>query len=108
MATEAAPLHRVCAGGALRQGVGCYGNPTLLIPSADNNLYAIDLFTAKVLWTFPSGAPIEQEPLVSDEDIYVINTAGNLTLLDPASGVPRWTTSTQGGQLVAVTTSKVY
>jgi outer membrane protein assembly factor BamB len=108
MAYERTPLFRIATGGPIGQGLGGYGTRTLLIPSADNNLYGVDLFTAKVNWTFASGAPIEQEPLVSDQDIYVINTAGNLSLLDPATGEPRWTTSTQGGQLVAVAASKVY
>ena len=56
----------------------------LLIPSGDNNLYGVDLLAAKVLWTFPSGAPIEQEPMVADQDVYTINTAGNMSLIDPA------------------------
>jgi outer membrane protein assembly factor BamB len=108
MAYERTPLFRIATGGPIGQGLGGYGTRTLLIPSADNNLYGVDLFTAKVLWTFASGAPIEQAPLVSDEDIYVVNTAGNLSLLEPSTGQPRWTTSTQGGQLIAVAGSKIY
>jgi outer membrane protein assembly factor BamB len=108
MAYERTPLFRIATGGPIGQGLGGYGTRLLLIPSADNNLYGVDLFTAKVIWTFASAAPIEQEPLVSDQDIYVINTAGNLSVLDPSNGEPRWTTSTQGGQLVSVTGSKVY
>ena len=80
----------------------------MLIPSADNNLYGVDLFTARVFWTFPSAAPVLQEPLVSDQDIYVVNSAGNLSSLDPATGVPRWTTLTQGGRLAAITATKIY
>jgi outer membrane protein assembly factor BamB len=108
MAFESTPLYRISTGGPIGQGLGGYGTRTLLIPSADNNLYGVDLFTAKVSWTFASGAPIEQEPMVADDDIYVINTAGNLSLLDPATGAVRWTTSTEGGQLVSVSGTKVY
>jgi outer membrane protein assembly factor BamB len=108
MAFERTPLYRISTGGPIGQGLAGFGTRTLLIPSADNNLYAVDLFTSKVLWTFPSAAPIEQEPLVSDQDIYAINTAGNLSSLDPTTGLPLWTTATQGGQLVAVTATKVY
>ena len=54
-----------------------------------------------MLWTFPSGAPIEQEPLVADQDIFVINTAGDLSSARPDDGQPRWTISTQGGRLVS-------
>jgi len=108
MAYEKTPLYRISTGGPIGEGLAGFGTRTLLIPSADNNLYGVDLFTAKVFWTFPSAAPILQEPLVSDQDIYVINSAGNLSSLDPATGVPRWTTWTQGGRLAAITATKVY
>ncbi len=90
------PLYRIPTGGPIGEGLGAFGTRTLLIPSADNNLYGVDLLTAKVLWTFPSGAPIEQEPMVADQDIYTVNTAGNLSLIDPATGEPRWTTADPG------------
>jgi len=108
VAYERTPLFRISTGGQIGEGLAGFGTRTLLIPSADNNLYGVDLFTAKILWTFSSAAPFVQEPMVSDEDIYITNTAGNLSLLDPATGEPRWTTSTHGGQLVSVTASKVY
>jgi hypothetical protein len=34
--------------------------------------------------------------------------AGDLSSIDPSTGQPRWTVPTQGGQLAAVTPSKVY
>jgi outer membrane protein assembly factor BamB len=68
----------------------------------------VDIWTASVKWTFPSGAPIEQEPLVVDQDIYTINTAGNLFLLDPATGEARWSSATPGGRVMAVSGSKIY
>ena len=70
-------------GGSIGAGFGSYGTRTLLIPSADDNLYALDILTAELQWTFPSGSPIDQAPLVAGEDIYVINQAGNLSQLDP-------------------------
>jgi len=108
VAEEHAPLYRFRTGGPIGEGLGGYGERTLLIPSADNNLYAVDLFNASGSWTFPSGAPIDQEPLVAEEDIFVINTAGALSVLRPTDGVPRWTTSTHGGRLVSVSGTKVY
>jgi len=107
-AEEHAPLFRFRTGGPIGEGLGGYSTRTLLVPSGDNNLYAVDLFTADRLWTFPSGAPIGQEPLVADEDIFVINTAGALTVLQPTDGAPRWTTVTHGGRLVSVSGTKVY
>lgn len=108
ISAENAPLYRFRTGGPIGEGMGGYGTRTLLVPSGDNNLYAIDLFTASVVWTFPSGAPIDQEPLIAEEDIFVVNTAGALSVLRPTDGVPRWTTSTHGGRLVSISGSKVY
>ena len=90
------------------EGLGAFGTRLLLVPSADNNLYGVDLLAAKVIWTFPSGAPIEQEPMVADQDVYTVNTAGNLSQIDPANGEPRWTQPTQGGRLAAVSGTKLY
>jgi len=55
---------------------------TLVIPSEDNNLYGIDLFTGDSRWVVPTGAPIKQEPLVAGDIIYVINEEGTLTAVD--------------------------
>lgn len=107
MADEPTVLFRLSTGGPIGDGLGTYGTRTLLVPSADMVLYAVDLFTAQKVWTFPSGAPISQEPLVAQEDVYVINTAGDLSSLDPKTGQPRWTIPTQGGQLVSVTPTKI-
>jgi outer membrane protein assembly factor BamB len=108
MADEPTVLFRLSTGGPIGDGLGAYDTRTLLVPSGDKVLYAVDLITAQRLWTFPTGAPISQEPLVSDEDVYVINTAGDLSSVDPKTGQPRWTVPTQGGQLVSVTPTKVF
>ncbi len=108
MNNERTPLYRIRTGGPIGDGLGSYGTRTLLIPSADNNLYAVDLLTSENLWVFPSGAPIDQAPLVAGEDIFSINEGGYLTLLDPATGNVRWNTLTPGGRLVAVGGNKIY
>jgi outer membrane protein assembly factor BamB len=108
MADEPTLMFRLSTGGPIGEGLGAYGARTLLVPSGDKVLYAVDLITGQILWEFPSGAPVAQEPLVAGEDIYAINTAGDLSSLDPTTGQPRWTVSTQGGQLAAVTPTKVY
>jgi outer membrane protein assembly factor BamB len=102
------PLYRITSGGPVGEGLGALGTRLLLIPSGDNNLYGVDLLTAQVLWTFASGAPIAQEPMVAGQDVYTINTAGNMTLVDPANGESRWTRPTQGGRLAAVSDTKLY
>jgi outer membrane protein assembly factor BamB len=108
MAEEPTVLFRLPTGGPIGEGLGAYGTRTLLVPSADKILYGADILTGKVVWTFPSGSPIGQEPLVAQEDVYVINSAGELTSVDPKDGQPRWTIPTQGGQLVSVTPTKIY
>jgi outer membrane protein assembly factor BamB len=103
-----AALFRFSTGGPIGEGVAGYGTRTLLIPSGDNILYGVDLFTAQATWSFPSGAPIEQEPIVADEDIFIANTVGNLSSIRPSDGVPRWTTGTHGGRTQAVGAHKIY
>jgi PQQ-like domain len=68
----------------------------------------VDLLTSQVLWAFPSGAPISQAPLALDNDVFVVNDAGQLSSLDPATGSPRWTVSTQGGPLLAIGQKRIY
>jgi outer membrane protein assembly factor BamB len=108
MSDERTMLYRFATGGPIGEGFGTFGTRTLLVPSADRNLYAIDLLTARVLWTFPSGAPIRQAPLVAGNHVFVVNEPGFLTSLDPNTGSPRWTTSTHGGRLLAVGARRVY
>ena len=108
MKDERTSLYRFATGGSIGAGFGSFGTKTLLIPSADDNLYALNILTAELEWTFPSGSPIDQAPLVAGEDIYVINHGGNLSQLDPSTGSVRWTTPTQGGRLLALSGSKIY
>jgi outer membrane protein assembly factor BamB len=101
-------LFRISTGGPIGEGLGTYGTSLLLVPSADYNLYALDIFTATIKWVFPSGAPFTQEPLVCDADIIAINNAGNVFHLDPNDGKVRWSAPTPGGHLMAVSGGKVY
>ncbi len=108
MADEPTVLYRVSTGGTIGEGLAGHGTRTLLIPSADKILYAVDLFSSRIVWTFPSGAPIAQEPMVADDEIFVINTAGDLSSLEPETGRVRWTVPTQGGHLISITPTKIY
>lgn len=105
---EPTMLFRIATGGPIGMGFGTHGTRMLLAPSSDRNLYAIDLFSSKVFWSYPSGAPIVQEPLVAQNDIYIVNTAGLLTSLDSETGSARWSISTQGGPLITVGTKRIY
>ena len=114
VALESPPmmLYRIATGGEIDAPLGTYGTRLLLIPSADKNVYAVDLFTANVVWTFSSGAPVLQKPLVSDNDVYVVNKAGILSALDvneyPRTGTSRWSIPIHGGNLLAISGTRIY
>jgi outer membrane protein assembly factor BamB len=101
-------LYRIATGGEIFAPLGAYGTRTILVPSADKNVYAVDLFTASVKWTYPSGAPVMQMPLAADHDVYSVNLAGLLTSLDAETGERHWMTSTHGGRLISISAKKLY
>jgi outer membrane protein assembly factor BamB len=102
------PLLRWTAAGPISAPLNSIGVRTLLIPSEDKSLYAIDLWTGETKWNFPTGAPIRQEPLVAGTDIYVVNIEGMLSAVDADSGESKWTISTLGGPLLGVTPKRLY
>jgi outer membrane protein assembly factor BamB len=101
-------LYRYLTAGSISADMGTYGTRTLIVPSEDNNLYAIDLFLAETRWVFSSGAPILQPPLVAGTDVFVLNRNGRLTALDINTGEPRWDLTTGEGQLQALSRHRIY
>ena len=101
-------LFRWPSTGPIVASMGSYGTRTLLVPSTDHALYAIDLFTGDMLWSYSTGAPIEQEPVVAGEDVYVVNTRRAMTALDAKAGTPRWTLPSGAARLLAVGRKRVY
>ncbi|CAN5910186.1 hypothetical protein BH23PLA1_BH23PLA1_42010 [soil metagenome] len=107
-------LHRSHDLGAISASMGFFGfglESTLMVPSQNNNLYAINLFTGEQRWIFPTGAPILQSPLVTGDTVYVLNSAGSLSALDPTTGQSRWPreqSSTGASRLLAVGTTRIY
>ncbi len=101
-------LWRFAAGGPILAPLGSHGVRTLLMASTDKNVYAIDLFTGEARWTFSTGAPVKQEPIVVDNDVYIVNDEGNLSEIDVATGQSRWTISTLGGRLLSVSGTRIY
>jgi outer membrane protein assembly factor BamB len=101
-------LYRIPTGGAIAAPLGKHGTRIVLVPSADKNVYAVDLFTAEVKWSYPTGAPVMQEPLSADDDVYAVNVAGLLTAIDVKTGEQRWMTSTHGGRLLSISGSRIY
>jgi len=101
-------LYRFASGGEIFAAMNSYGTRTLLIPSEDRNVYSVDLFTGHVNWTSPTGSAVMQQPLVSGDEVFVVNASGILTAIDVHSGQVRWSTSTHGGRLLSVSPTKVY
>lgn len=101
-------LLRWSAVGPIVAAMGTSGARTLLVASEDKSLYSVDLFTGHTNWNYPTGAPIDIEPLVGGEDVYVVNKDGYFSRVDLKTGSPFWTISTLGGPLLAVTEKRVY
>ncbi|WP_435019443.1 PQQ-binding-like beta-propeller repeat protein [Tundrisphaera sp. TA3] len=101
-------LYRFATSNKIVAPLANYGIRTLLIPSTDHVLYAVDLFTGQELWNHASGSAIVQEPLVADKDIFLVNEAGELSALDAETGQPRWAISTLGGRILSVSGTKLY
>jgi outer membrane protein assembly factor BamB len=101
-------LYRIATGGEIFAALSTHGTRTLLVPSADKNVYAVDIFTSSILWSFASGAPVMQEAVVADNDVFVTNTAGVLSAVDALSGLAKWSISTHGGRLTAISPSRLY
>ncbi|MBX6314163.1 MAG: PQQ-binding-like beta-propeller repeat protein, partial [Isosphaeraceae bacterium] len=101
-------LYRFKTGGPITGNIAAYGTRTVLVPSADHVLYAVDLFTGDVQWQIATGAPLSQEPLVAGDEVYVVNDRGMLFSLDARSGQVRWSIPTGGGKLLAVGRERIY
>ncbi|MDB5351883.1 MAG: outer membrane protein assembly factor BamB, contains PQQ-like beta-propeller repeat [Planctomycetota bacterium] len=101
-------LYRYPTGGPIIGSLGTVGNRTLVIPSMDRTLYAIDLFTGDTKWTVATGAPIDQEPLVAGNVVYSLNTMGHVVAVDGTTGSVIWTGEAGRGRILAVGATKLY
>lgn len=108
-------LYRYLTGGPITANLGTCGARTLIVPSEDNVVYAVDLYTAKTKWSFPTGAPVKQEPLVCRgvtpdirREVFIVNTGGSMYSLDPENGQPRWNQQVGDVKLLAISQTKIY
>ena len=101
-------LYRFASGGQITASMGSFGTRTMIIPSQDRNVYSVDLFTGTVNWTSPTGSSIVQQPLVSGDEVFVVNSGGMLMAIDIHGGKTLWSVSTHGGRLLSVSAGKVY
>ncbi len=108
MKDERTVLFRFKTGGQIGDGFGTHDTRLLLVPSSDNALYAVDIFTAKRKWLFASGAPVRQAPMVADNQVFVINEMGELSEVSIEEGRRLWTLQTSGGRLLSASPRKIY
>ncbi len=103
-------LFRFLTGGPISASMAPLGERTLLAPSEDGNLYALDLFTGETKWIVPTGAPIVQEPLVAQNEVFVTNKEGRIFSVDPETGELRWVVQGRSAEseLLAVGEKRIY
>ena len=69
---------------------------TLYVPSADQNLYAIDVTSGAKQWEFQSGGAIWTSPLVTKDRIYLAAMDHMLYCLDKRSRAELWVFDAEG------------
>jgi outer membrane protein assembly factor BamB len=74
---------------------------TVYLPSSDHSVYAIDLDTRQVRWTFATQNWVWATPLIAEERIYIASMDHNLYAVDKASGTQIWQFTGQPGALAA-------
>jgi outer membrane protein assembly factor BamB len=67
------------------------------IGAEDANLYALQAHNGQLLWRAVIGVPINRQPAVTNEDIYVVSERQGMMRLDRASGQPMWRLPTRDG-----------
>jgi outer membrane protein assembly factor BamB len=108
MTVKAQLIYRFLTGGPIRASLSGVGKRTLIVASEDFNVYGIDLFTADQRWVLPTGAPVDQEPIVAGNDVIIINQRGRLFRVDGLTGSVAWEQETDGEKILAVSPSRIY
>ena len=101
-------LYRFRTSGPISASIATYGTRTLIVPSEDFNLYAIDLYTGQKKWSYATGAPIKNEPLVSGEDIFALNDAGTLTSVHAKTGELEWNLNIGRARPIGMSGTRIY
>ncbi len=101
-------LFRYATGGPIVGSMGTYGARTLIVPSTDGILYAIDLYTGDSLWKRSGGASFEQEPIIDRDRVIVVNKLGQVLVIDAKTGDLLRTAGIGGGRLLAVSGTRGY
>ncbi len=82
-------LYTLKTGGPITAQPGQHGE-LAYAPSADRDLYTVNMVTGRVLWRFTSPLPVYATPAVTDADVYVSPSGAGLYRLDRPSGQLLW------------------
>jgi outer membrane protein assembly factor BamB len=75
------------------EGTAAIAGNTVYVGSMDEHLYALDLATGKVKWSYKMG-PVKAAVAVAGDAVYVGNADGIFHCVDAATGQKRWTYET--------------
>jgi outer membrane protein assembly factor BamB len=101
-------LFRFLTGGPIVGSLGALGTRTIVAPSMDGSLYAIDLFTGEKKWIISTGSPFNQEPFIDRDTVFAINQIGRIIAVDGTTGTLLWSEGTGGGKVLAVGATRLY
>jgi outer membrane protein assembly factor BamB len=73
--------------------LGQHGD-TAYVASEDYNVYAVAIKAGRILWRFTSGAPILQQPAVTDKDVFVVSDRRGLFRVNRSDGKVVWRNTT--------------
>lgn len=69
---------------------GAIGGGLFVIGNSDNNVYALDIETGDLQWTFPTGHRVWATPLIVDDTVYIGSMDRHLYALRLADGQEIW------------------
>lgn len=69
-------------------------NGTIYVPNLDHNVYALDLSSCgpgwRESWKFPATDAVRSSPILVDNVLIVVDSAGNVFGIDPKNGQQAW------------------
>ena len=74
-------------------GAAVTDGTTLYAPNMDGNIYAYDITSGRVVWTYPAddeSEPVLASPVLSDGELVYASDSGVMVVLDAQSGSRKW------------------
>ena len=74
-------------------GAAVTDGTTMYAPNMDGNVYAYNIASGRVVWTYPGddeSEPVLASPVLSDDELVYASDSGIMVVLDKQSGSRRW------------------